>query len=361
MRSTESSRGSDSSRVRSPEPFLGTYLREMGATPRLDAESEQGLAKELDEARETLARLADLTPGRLRALLPSGPVRDAETGEVSLRVLERFVEGLARYDNTHDDTSASALLRRARRAKRRLDRAREGLITANLRLVVHLAKRYVNGGLPFLDLIQEGNIGLMRAVEKFEYRRGHKFSTYAYWWIKQSIDRALLEKARLIRLPFHLSEKRKKLFRSRAVLRRELGRRPEPTEIAAHAELPLDKTMQLLNIGEDARSFDDFSTDDGRDLTQCIADPNAVAPSDNVESGEIRNRVDASLGLLDDRERDVICLRYGIGHDAAHTLREIGARVGLSRERVRQIVVTALEKLQSSDVLSDYQRAGENA
>jgi RNA polymerase primary sigma factor len=347
------------SATKAPEPFLGMYLREMGATPRLDAEEERALAKELDDARECLARLAELAPGRLRALAPAGPVRDPDTGEVSLRHLDRFVEGLAGYDRTHDDPSAAALLRLARRAKARVDRAREGLITANLRLVVHLAKRYARSGLPFLDLIQEGNIGLMRAVEKFEHRRGHKFSTYAYWWIKQSIDRALLEKSRLIRLPFHLAEKRKKLFRSRAELRRELGRRPEPAEIARHAGIPPETALQILGVAEDALGFDDFSTEEGRDLVQCLADPNAVEPAAVVETDEIRRSVAASLQLLDERELEVIRLRFGIGHDTTHTLREIGALVDLSRERVRQIVVTALGKLQSAEGLRELRRGAE--
>ena len=330
--------------------ILPIYLREMGATALIDEGREVELARELQEAREAMAKLAMKLPAAGRDYTLEGDVDGPRRGPAwPLDKLEAFYARMLRYGKERDEPRTTALVRIARTEKRRIDRTRDALILANLRLVVHIAKKYLNHGISFMDLIQEGNIGLMKAVEKFEYERGNKFSTYAYWWIKQAIERAIADKARVIRIPVHVNEKIKKISRVSRELGETLGRRPRPQEIAKKLRMPVTKVEEILGVVQDPQALEDFgSSDDSPGLLRFVADPNAPSPLEKTVDRELREKIEATLEVLNTREKEIIRLRFGLGRDMPYTLEEIGRVMGLSRERVRQIEATSLKKIQSA-------------
>jgi RNA polymerase primary sigma factor len=282
----------------------------------------------------------------------SGPKRGREW---SLDNLEDFYSKLLCYQRENPkEVKVATLTQKAREHKRHVNHARDALILANLRLVVHIAKKYLNHGISFMDLIQEGNIGLMKAVEKFEYERGNKFSTYAYWWIKQAIERAIADKARVIRIPVHVNEKIKKISRISKELAETLGRKPTPAEVARKLRMPVAKVEEILGVVPEPQALEDMSSDDdGPGLMRFISDTNAPCPLERTVDRELREKVGSTLKVLSAREEEIIRLRFGIGREMPYTLEEIGRLMSLSRERVRQIEAAALKKIQAAEESSD--------
>lgn len=332
--------------------ILPIYLREMGSTPLIDEHQEVDLARELQEAREGIAKIACRVPAAVRPHLLGEDIGGPKRGrEWPLDDMEAFYARLIRYGKEFaKDAKVAKMVREAKGFKRHVDHARDALILANLRLVVHIAKKYLNHGISFMDLIQEGNIGLMKAVEKFEYERGNKFSTYAYWWIKQAIERAIADKARVIRIPVHVNEKIKKISRVARELAETLGRKPTPPEIAKKLRMPVPKVEEILGVVQDPQALEDMSgDDDAPSLLRFVADPNAPCPLERTVDRELREKVEKTLKVLSTREEDIIRLRFGIGREMPYTLEEIGRVMGLSRERVRQIEASALKKIQQAE------------
>ena len=307
---------------------------------------------------------------KLAAKTPSNdPVRMylKEIGKVPLLTRGEEVD-LARKNETGEEASTrlrdkgDKLSREELRALRRQERigqeARRKLVEANLRLVVSIAKRYVGRGMLFLDLIQEGNLGLIRAVEKFDFRRGYKFSTYATWWIRQAITRAIADQARTIRIPVHMVENINKLTRVQRQLLQELGREPTPEETAEHMELTPEKVRAIIKVSQEPVSLETPIGEEGdAHLGDFIEDTDAVVPIDAASFILLQEQIDGVLNSLNEREKEVIRLRFGLTDDHSRTLEEVGREFGVTRERIRQIEFKTLAKLRHptrSAKLRDY-------
>ncbi len=290
---------------------VGLYLDEIARTPLLDAAAEVELSKTIEAGLFAAALLAEGRVGRKKGGAPM-----SATEEELLWLAE---EG---------------------------ERATQQFINANLRLVVSIARKYGRAQMPMLDLIQEGNTGLIRAVEKFDYTKGYKFSTYATWWVRQAITRGIAQQARVVRLPVHVVEELNQVGGARRTLERQLGRDPEPEEIAAELDMALERVLDLMSWGRDHVSLDTPVDEDGdTSLGDLMAQETAPGPDDTVLDVEARERLDQLVGQLDDRAADIIRARYGLLDGRQHKLADIGARHGISAERVRQLEREALQKL----------------
>jgi len=311
----------------SAEDPVHTYLKEIGKVPLLGAELEVEMARRIEEGNEAAARLA------------AHALAEAE-GAPEERLL------------SSDDEF------RDRRLVRRGQQAKEALIEANLRLVVSIAKRYRNRGLAFLDLIQEGNLGLMRAVDKFDYTKGFKFSTYATWWIRQAITRAIADQARTIRIPVHMVETINKVVWAQRQLLQELGREPTAEEVAQRVEFPIERVREIQRINQDTVSLEQpVGEEDDFSLSDLIEDRGAVVPDDAATRAMLDQAVKEALAHLTTREQDVVRLRFGLEDGKIRTLEEVGKEFGVTRERVRQIESKTLAKLRRPDaayLLRDY-------
>ena len=312
----------------SVEDPVRMYLKEIGKVPLLSAEEEIELAKKM-EAGAVAEEKISLLKTRMQE-----SEDDAEKEEIKAEIKE-----LQKEVDWGDD-------------------AKKRLAEANLRLVVSIAKRYVGRGMLFLDLIQEGNLGLIKAVEKFDYRKGYKFSTYATWWIRQAITRAIADQARTIRIPVHMVETINKLIRVSRQLLQELGREPSPEEIAAEMNMPVDRVREILKISQEPVSLETpIGEEEDSHLGDFIKDDNVPVPADAAAFTLLKEQLEEVLGTLTEREQKVLTLRFGLEDGRARTLEEVGKAFNVTRERISQIEAKALRKLRHpsrSRKLQDY-------
>ena len=316
---------------------VGLYFRQMAQEPLLTAEEEIELAKRIEAGRKAAARLAGVD---LEADLDHELRMRIDGGQLSIEARRETPEPLAAVDPESD------LAERLRQIVADGQLAREHLGRANTRLVVSIAKRYMGQGLPFPDLIQEGNVGLMRAVDKYDYKRGNRFSTYATWWIRQAITRALAQKTRTIRIPLHMTERIRQMYRTAQVLEQTLGHRPTPEEIAKEMELPPESIRGMMDASQHAIALERPVGDDGdSEFGDFIEDQDSPSPVEAATQHLLQETIEEVLSELTPRQSHILRLRFGLGGGEPHTLEEIANKFGLSRERIRQLEKEALRRL----------------
>ncbi|MFQ5700797.1 MAG: RNA polymerase sigma factor RpoD/SigA, partial [Acidobacteriota bacterium] len=306
------------------------------------------------ELKAGLRPIGMSAPGRRRKRKP--PSRSSvETARARIRALRKEIRHIPRGSGmTLSELKACAAT--AVQGRKIFDHAREDMTSANLRLVVFIAKRCLNRGLSLMDLIQEGNLGLLNAVEKFDHRRGCRFSTYAFWWIKQAMDRAIMEKSRIIRIPQHISQKYRSVAQAVSDLTKALGREPAAMEIARKMHAPVAEVTEVLKLAKDPMLHDNGAEDE-QELMQLVPDSRAVSPLEQTLALELSERIQMTLKTLSPREERIIKMRFGLCNKRSYTLEEVGLAMSLTRERIRQIESLALKKLKyplASNRLRDF-------
>lgn len=337
-----------------PEEITTTYLREMGKYELLTPDREENLSRTIRDGFNGIVRSimefsADLDDiSTLQEQIALWKRRDPSLKPKKTQ-LNYLIKALAHLSAAYPDSKPmNDLCEGALAHMKRIELAKDEMINANLRLVVSIAKRYMHQGLSLADLIQEGNLGLMRAVFRFDYTKGNKFSTYASWWIRQAITRAILDKTRTIRLPVHFLELRSQFYKAFYTLLKELGREPTPQEISDYTGFPMDKILSILEASREPVSLETPVGDEDSTLGDFIENRDAISPYDVVKDKELTERIRGILSTLSPREEKIIRLRFGIGEDGEYTLEEIGKRFNVSRERIRQIEKKALNRLRHS-------------
>jgi RNA polymerase primary sigma factor len=336
------------------EETTTTYLREMGRFDLLTPEEEAKYSKTIRQGFEAIiAAIREDKSGVKEVQLLRERIDLWERRDPTLKPKKQqlnfmrytVLSAAKKYPEIRDLFELQAKLEAYSRS---IEVAKDTMIRANLRLVVSIAKRYMHQGLTLADLIQEGNLGLMRAVFRFDYTKGNKFSTYASWWIRQAITRAILDKTRTIRLPVHFLELRSQFFKAFYALFKELGREPTPLEISKATNLPMDKILSILEASREPISLETPVGDDDSTLGDFLENQESQSPYDAVQTRELSGRVNDILETLSEREEKIIRLRFGIGEKAEYTLEEIGKLFNVSRERIRQIEKKALNRLRHS-------------
>jgi len=336
------------------EETTTTYLREMGRFDLLTPEEEAKYSKTIRQGFEAIiAAIREDTSGTKEIQVLCERIDLWEKRDPTLKPKKQqlnfmrynVISAAKKYNDIRELFELQAKLEAYSRS---IEVAKDTMIRANLRLVVSIAKRYMHQGLTLADLIQEGNLGLMRAVFRFDYTKGNKFSTYASWWIRQAITRAILDKTRTIRLPVHFLELRSQFFKAFYALFKELGREPTPLEISKATSLPMDKILSILEASREPISLETPVGDDDSTLGDFLENQESQSPYDAVQTRELSGRVNDILETLSEREEKIIRLRFGIGEKAEYTLEEIGKLFNVSRERIRQIEKKALNRLRHS-------------
>jgi RNA polymerase primary sigma factor len=340
----------DSDQHTSDINIASVYLKEMNKVPLLTRKREIEVAKRIQKSERKIQDLLSHCPieteeiQRLRRHSRRGRIETRSSEDVVPKIVLR----LSRMSQSPGEGSHRImdLVEKFKKAEGELKSAKAEMIQANLRLVVSIAKAYINRGLSFLDLIQEGNMGLMKAVTRYDHRKGFKFSTYASWWIRQAITRALADKSRTIRIPNHLLETRSKIIKAFHELVKDLGRDPLPEEIGEKARIPLNGVLKVMSLIQEPISLETPVGEDGSKLQDLVGSEESLSYNEDlIETMDLAKRTRALLSLLSPREEKILRLRFGIGLTSGYTLEEIGNRFGISRERVRQIEERALRKL----------------
>ncbi|MBU0729489.1 MAG: sigma-70 family RNA polymerase sigma factor [Proteobacteria bacterium] len=340
--------------VQEVEETTTTYLREMGRFNLLTPAEEEKYSKAIREGFDAIINSIRINQQGIPELeIIVNQIALWERRDPTLKPkkqhLNFMIKSVIKVRDKYPDIQALKELQyKLELYTRSIEVAKDAMIKANLRLVVSIAKRYMHQGLSLADLIQEGNLGLMRAVFRFDYTKGNKFSTYASWWIRQAITRAILDKTRTIRLPVHFLELRSQFFKAFYSLVKELGREPTPIEISEKTGLPMDKILAILEASREPISLETPVGDDDSTLGDFLENQESVSPYEAVKNQELADRVTGILATLSPREEKIIRLRFGIGEDAEFTLEEIGKRFNVSRERIRQIEKKALNRLRHS-------------
>jgi RNA polymerase primary sigma factor len=348
----ESEESLDPDEIPEHEGLVAAYFREMLRYSILSPEEERDLGRIIKHGQEAVLQLVLNCSSNLEEVKYlqkkvqhwfATPEKSAQAKEKLFRLIHQIIQRILKQDPGQQEIKD--LLARIKTTEGEVNRARDKMIKANLRLVVSIAKKYLHRGLTFSDLIQEGNLGLMKAVTRYDYTTGYRLSTFASWWIRQTITRAIYDKTRTIRIPVHLQEIRNRCYRAFYDLLKELGREPSLKEISERSGVPEDKSLMVTNLSDELISLETPVGDEGDRLGDFIRNDKAVSPFEDILESELMDKTAFILNTLTQREEKIMKMRFGIGEEVEHTLEEIGRTFKVSRERIRQIEKKALKRL----------------